>query len=126
MTEVEVSQGLPLPYAAQTLMGKGGAGLLLLLTFMACTSGFSADLMGVSTVFTYDIYRTYINRQATGGQLVKMSHLTVIVWTICVAIIATGITRTTIGVNYLVTCMGVFTCAMVFPMVRFLLSLNLR
>jgi urea-proton symporter len=31
------------------------------------------------------------------------------------AIIATGITRTTIGVNYLVTCMGVFTCCAVFP-----------
>ena len=122
MTEVEISQGLPLPYAAQALMGKGGAGFVLLLTFMACTSGFSADIVGVASVFTYDIYGTYINREATGGRLVKMSYLAVIVWTICVAIIATGITRTTIGVNYLVTCMGVFTCAMVFPMVCFLAS----
>jgi hypothetical protein len=44
-----------------------------------------------------------------------MSHLAVIVWTVCMAIIATGISQTTIGVNYLVTCMGVFTGCAVFP-----------
>ena len=117
MTAVEVSQGLPLPYAAQALMGKGGAIFVLLLTFMACTSGFSADIVAVASVYTYDVYGTYINPKASGGRLVKMSQIAVIVWTICMAIIATGITRTTIGVNYLVTCMGVFTCSMVFPMV---------
>ena len=107
MTAVEVSQGLPLPYAAQALMGKGGAGFVLLLTFMACTSGFSAILMAVASVFTYDVYGAYINPKATGARLVKMSQFAVIVFTVCIAIIATGITRTTIGVNYLVTCMGV-------------------
>lgn len=44
-----------------------------------------------------------------------MSHLAVIAWAICMAIIATGISQTTIGVNYLVTCMGVFTGCAVFP-----------
>ena len=117
MTEVEISQGLPLPYAAQALMGTGGAGFVLLMTFMACTSGFSADVVAVASVYTYDVYGTYINPKATGGKLVRMSHFAVIVWTVCIAIIATGITRTTIGVNYLVTCMGVFICSMVFPMV---------
>ena len=107
MTAVEVSQGLPLPYAAQTLMGKGGAGFVLLLTFMACTSGFSAVLVAVASVFTYDVYGAYINPKATGARLVKMSKLAVVIFTVCIAIIATGITRTTIGVNYLVTCMGV-------------------
>ena len=93
MTAVEVSQGLPLPYAAQTLMGKGGAGFVLLLTFMACTSGFSATLVAVASVYTYDVYGTYINPKATGARLVKMSKLAVIVFTVCIAIIATGITR---------------------------------
>lgn len=116
MTELEVSQGLPFPYAAQALMGKGGSVFVLIMIFMACTSGFSADIVAVASVFTYDIYGTYINPNATGGRLVKMSHFAVVVWTLCMAIIATGITRTTIGVNYLVTCMGVFTCSMVFPM----------
>lgn len=105
--------GLPRPYAAQALMGTGGAGLILL---MACTSGFSADIVVVASVFTYDVYETYINPNATCERLVRMSHIAGIVWSVCMAIIATGITRTTIGVNYLVTCMGVFTCPCVFPM----------
>ncbi|MCJ1394875.1 hypothetical protein MMC18_007755 [Xylographa bjoerkii] len=116
MTAVEVSQGLPFPYAAQALMGKGGSFFVLLMTFMACTSGFSADIVAVASVFTYDIYGAYINPSATGGRLLKMSHIAVVVWSVCMAVIASGITRTTIGVNYLVTCMGVFTCSMVFPM----------
>ncbi|MCJ1320908.1 hypothetical protein MMC15_006249 [Xylographa vitiligo] len=116
MTAVEVSQGLPFPYAAQALMGKGGSFFVLLMTFMACTSGFSADIVAVASVFTYDIYGAYVNPDATGGRLLQMSHAAVVVWSVCMAVIATGITRTTIGVNYLVTCMGVFTCSMVFPM----------
>jgi hypothetical protein len=44
-----------------------------------------------------------------------MSHYAVITWAVCMAVIATGISQTTIGVNYLVTCMGVFTGCAVFP-----------
>lgn len=117
MTELEVAQGLPFPYAAQALMGKGGSVFVLIMTFMACTSGFSGDLVAFASVFTYDIYGTYINQNATGGRLLKMSQLAVVVWTICMAIIATGITRTNIGVNYLITCFGIFTASMVFPIV---------
>jgi len=93
MTAEEVAKGLPLPYAAQALMGKGGAGFILLMTFMACTSGFSADIVAVASVWTYDVYGTYINPKATGGKLVKMSHIGVVIWSICMAIIATGIVR---------------------------------
>lgn len=48
------------PLAAQTIMGKGGAAAVLLLMFMSCTSAISAQLIGVSTVISYDIYRTYL------------------------------------------------------------------
>lgn len=41
--------GLVLPYAAQAIMGKGGAAAVLLLMFMSCTSAISAQLIGVST-----------------------------------------------------------------------------
>ena len=45
----------------------------------------------------------------------RMSQFAVVIWSVCMAIIATGISQTSIGVNYLVTCMGVFTCCAVFP-----------
>lgn len=121
MTAEEVAKGLPLPYAAQALMGKGGAGFILLIAFLACTSGFSADIVAVASVWTYDIYGTYINPNATGARLVRISHIGVVIWSVCMAIIATGLSQTSIGVNYLVTCMGVFTCSFVFPMYSTLL-----
>jgi Na+/proline symporter len=30
-----------------------------LMVFMACTSGFSADVVSISAVWTYDIYGSY-------------------------------------------------------------------
>lgn len=49
----------------------------------------------------------------SGGKLLKMSHAAVVVWAVCMAVIATG--------NYLVTCMGVFTSCAVFPIYATLL-----
>jgi urea-proton symporter len=43
------------------MLGKGGAGASLLLIFMAVTSAMSAELIAVSSIFTYDIYQGYIN-----------------------------------------------------------------
>lgn len=47
-------------------MGKGGATLVLLMLFMAVTSTGSAEQIAVSSLFAYDVYRSYINRKATG------------------------------------------------------------
>ncbi|KAK1083594.1 hypothetical protein LTR48_006156 [Friedmanniomyces endolithicus] len=104
ITTKDITQGLAMPYAAQALMGTGGAVFVLLMIFMACTAGFSADIVSVAAVFTYDVYGAYINPAASGVKLLRMSHLAVVIWSVCMAIIATGITHTTIGVNYLVTC----------------------
>ena len=66
MTAAEVASGLVLPNAASALLGKAGAVLALLMVFMAVTSAMSAELIAVSTIATYDIYRTYINPNASG------------------------------------------------------------
>jgi Na+/proline symporter len=60
MTDAEVNSGLVLPYAAVALMGSGGAICALLIVFMAVTSALSSELIAVSSIFTYDIYQTYI------------------------------------------------------------------
>lgn len=59
----QVSAGLVLPNAAVAMLGKGGAGASLLLIFMAVTSAMSAELIAVSSIFTYDIYQGYFNPQ---------------------------------------------------------------
>ena len=117
MSTNEINQGLALPFAAETLLGKGGAFFVLVIVFMACTSGWSADVVAVASVYTYDVYGTYINPKATGGRLLKVSQITIVVWAVFIAALASIITqKSTISVNYLVTIMGVFTCSMVFPM----------
>ena len=47
-------------------MGKGGAALVLIMLFMAVTSTGSAEQIAVSSLFAYDVYREYINKNATG------------------------------------------------------------
>jgi urea-proton symporter len=57
MLDADVSAGLVLPNAAVALLGKGGAVCTLLLIFMAVTSASSAELIAVSSIFTYDLYQ---------------------------------------------------------------------
>jgi len=57
MADADVTAGLVLPTAAVALMGSGGAAAVLLLVFMAVTSAMSAELIAVSSIFTYDFYQ---------------------------------------------------------------------
>jgi Na+/proline symporter len=91
MTEAEISAGLTLPYAAVALLGSGGAVATLLIVFMAVTSAFSAQLIAVSSILTYDIYGTYINPAASGKRLVYISHSCVAGWGIVMAAFSTGL-----------------------------------
>lgn len=54
----DVTAGLVLPTAAVAMLGSGGAVAVLLLVFMAVTSAMSAELIAVSSIFTYDFYQT--------------------------------------------------------------------
>lgn len=91
MDEASISAGLTLPYAAVALLGSGGAVATLLLVFMAVTSAFSAQLIAVSSILTYDIYGTYINTAASGKRLVWISHACVCGWGVVMAAFSTGL-----------------------------------
>ena len=74
LTPEQVQLGLTVPAAASVLMGEIGAIMVLTMLFMAVTSAGSAELIAVSSLITYDIYRTYKNPNATGKQLLKVSR----------------------------------------------------
>lgn len=78
MTSTEVSDGLVLPFAAITIAGKGGAAAVLLITFMAVTSTLSAQVIAVSSILSFDVYREYIKKDATDRDLIRSSHFGVI------------------------------------------------
>ncbi|KAJ0327170.1 hypothetical protein COL5a_006347 [Colletotrichum fioriniae] len=115
MTEAEVSAGLALPYAAVALLGKGGAVATLLMIFMAVTSASSAELIAVSSIFTYDIYRTYFKPDASGKRLIYMSHVCVVVYAVIISSISVGLFYNGISMGYLYVLMGVLISAAVIP-----------
>lgn len=103
MDPADVSAGLVLPDAAVALLGKGGAVATLLLIFMAVTSAMSAELIAVSSIWTYDIYQTYIHPQASGKKLIYMSHTSCVVYAVIMAAFSTGLYYAGISMGYLVS-----------------------
>ena len=64
---IAVHAGLVPPAAAVFILGHSGAILMVTMLFMAVTSAGSAELVAVSSLFTYDLYKTYINKNANGA-----------------------------------------------------------
>jgi hypothetical protein len=115
MNPADVSAGLVLPYAAVALLGSGGAVCALLIIFMAVTSASSAELIAVSSIFTYDIYQTYIKPDASGRRLIYMSHVMVVTFGLLMAAFSTGLYYAGISMGFLYLMMGVIISAAVLP-----------
>lgn len=118
----QVSAGLVLPNAAVALMGKGGAAATLIIIFMAVTSAMSAELIAVSSIFTYDIYREYINPRATGKTLIYMSHSAVIIFALSMAGFSVGLYYAGVLMGYLYELMGIIIGSAVGPCAATMLS----
>ncbi|KAL8407513.1 hypothetical protein RB594_006365 [Gaeumannomyces avenae] len=115
MSEAEVSAGLALPYAAVALLGKGGAVATLLIIFMAVTSATSSELIAVSSIFTYDLYRTYFNPSASGKKLIWISHCIVVGYAVFIATFSVGLWYAGISMGYLYVMMGTIISSAVLP-----------
>lgn len=115
LSHEQITAGLVLPNAAVAILGTGGAGASLLLIFMAVTSAMSAELIAVSSIWTYDIYQTYIHPEASGRRLIYMSHASCVVYAIIMAGFSTGLYYAGIGMGYLYLMMGVIISSAVLP-----------
>ncbi|KAK6859434.1 urea active transporter [Apiospora arundinis] len=115
MSEADISAGLVLPYAAVALLGRGGAIATLLIVFMAVTSATSSELIAVSSIFTYDFYRTYIKPDASGRRLIYMSHVIVVCYALFISTFSVGLYYAGISMGYLYLMMGVIISAAVIP-----------
>ncbi|AET39627.1 Dur3p Ecym_4595 [Eremothecium cymbalariae DBVPG len=111
----QVSAGLVLPSVAVTLLGKGGAMATLTMVFMAVTSAMSAELIAVSTIFTYDIYRGYVNPKASGRKLIFAAHAACVVFGFLMSALSVGLYYAGISLGYLYELMGIIISAAVVP-----------
>ncbi|CAJ2504598.1 Uu.00g119920.m01.CDS01 [Anthostomella pinea] len=115
MSEADVSAGLVLPYAAVALLGRGGAIATLLIVFMAVTSATSSELIAVSSIFTYDLYRTYFKPNASGKRLIYMSHVIVVAYALFISTFSVGLYYAGISMGYLYLMMGCIISSAVIP-----------
>nr|UJH94531.1 Dur31.2 [Starmerella bombicola] len=115
MSKFEVSQGLVLPQVATALLGKKGAGAALILVFMSATSASSAEMVSASSIWTYDLYKTYINPNASGQRLIFMTHAGVIVFILAMIGFSLGLYYGNVSLGYLFDLMGMICGSAVIP-----------
>lgn len=117
MSGTEISNGLVLPYAAIAIAGKGGAAAILLITFMAVTSTISAQVISVSSIISFDIYRQYINKTATDRDVIRWSHIGVVFFGLFSACFSTALHYAKVDLGWTLYMLGVLTCPGIFPTV---------
>lgn len=115
LTPEQVQLGLTVPAAASVLMGEIGAVLVLTMLFMAVTSAGSAELIAVSSLITYDVYRTYKNPNATGKKLLKVSRATIIGFGLGMGGLAVILLSLGLSLGFVYLAMGVLIGSAVIP-----------
>ncbi|CCH44665.1 putative urea active transporter 3 [Wickerhamomyces ciferrii] len=78
MTDLEVNSGFGLIYTVKALLGTGALRALLLVIYLSVTSTVSAQLISVSSIISFDIFKKYLKPNATNKQLIRISHLGVV------------------------------------------------
>ncbi|KAL4875894.1 solute symporter family transporter [Aspergillus karnatakaensis] len=107
LTAAQVGGGFSAPATAIALMGTNGAALMILLLFMAITSATSAELIAVSSLWTFDIYKQYINPSASSKKLVMQSHYSIVVFSLVLAAFCCALSASGIDITWIITCVGV-------------------
>lgn len=117
LTGTQIGAGLAGPFAATAILGHAGAAMYLIIVFMATTSAFSAQLVAVSTLMAFDLFKPYFRSHATNSEMMRINHLVVVLWAIFMAIICTVFVRIGIALNFLFYFMGVVTSPAVVPII---------
>jgi len=115
LTPEQVQLGLTVPAAASVMMGEIGAIMVLVMLFMAVTSAGSAELIAVSSLITYDVYRTYSNPAATGKQLLKVSRTVIVIFGLGMGVLAGILLGMGLSLGFVYLAMGILIGSAVIP-----------
>jgi Na+/proline symporter len=121
LTTAQVESGLSAPATAIALLGKGGAVLMLILLFMAVTSSTSAELIAVSSLLTFDIYKTYFRPNTSSEALVRVSHWGIVLYAIVLAVFCCILNAAGISLTWVLTVLGVIVGGAALPVGMILL-----
>merc|ERR1712151_957723 len=116
ITAYESGSGLVPPAVADYLLGTGGCVAMLVMLFMAIVSTGSAESIAVSSLIAYDIYREYINPQATGQQILWVSRCIIVVFGLFMGAFAIALFEMGLSLGWVYTFMGTVIGSAVVPM----------
>lgn len=115
LTPEQIENGLVAPTAASLILGDAGAILLLSVLFTAVTTAGSAELVSVSSLVTYDVYRSYVKPWATGRELMRVSRLTIIGFGLGMGILSSFLMQLGASLQYIYLAMGILIGPAVVP-----------
>lgn len=116
ITSSEAGAGLVPPAVATHLLGRGGSVAILVMLFMAIVSTGSAESIAVSSLIAYDIYRTYINPNATGKQILNVSRIVIIGFGLFMGAFAIALQEMGLNLGWVYLFMGVMIGSAVIPL----------
>lgn len=116
VTADEAGSGLVPPAVATYLMGDVGSALILIMLFMAIVSTGSAESIAVSSLVSYDIYRQYINPEATGADILKVSRVVIVVFGLFMGVFSIALNEMGLNLGWVYLFMGVVIGSAVVPL----------
>ena len=106
-----------MPYVIKALIGDKGIIGFFFLLFMALTSTISSSMIAVSSILSYDIYKTYINPKVTDKQLVSVSHLTVVIHGVFITGISIALNYGGANMTWIGYLRPIISCPGILPMI---------
>jgi len=116
ITADEAGAGLVPPAVATHLLGDIGAVLILVMLFMAIVSTGSAESIAVSSLVSYDIYREYMNPDATGEQILFVSRVVIVVYGLVMGALAILLDFMGLNLGWVYLFMGIMIGSAVVPL----------
>lgn len=116
ITAAEAGAGLVPPAVATHLLGDAGAILILIMLFMAIVSTGSSESIAVSSLVAYDIYREYLNPEATGADILRVSRVVIVVFNLFVGCFAIALAEIGLNLGWVYLFMGIVIGSAVAPL----------
>lgn len=112
----EAGAGLVPPAVADHLLGQAGSALVLIMLFMAIVSTGSAESIAVSSLVAYDVYREYINPDATGKQILFVSRVVIVCFGIFMGLFSIALHAMGLNLGWVYLFMGIVIGSAVIPL----------
>jgi SSS family transporter len=110
-----LNNGLVAPFAAFGILNIFGAILILTMLVTAVTSAGSAQLMAISSLISQDIYKNYINPNATTEKVFSVKRKLVVILGVMMGFLGIVLFNLHLNLQYLYLVMGILIGAAIGP-----------